>query len=245
MSKKVTISKRLEVVASFLPKDANFADIGSDHAYLAAYVCQDNKEARAVAGEVNVGPLENAKQTIKEYNLQDQIEARLGNGLQILEPGEVNQLVIAGMGGSLITSILNENKSVSLEMDQLILQPNVDAKKLRKWLDKHHYILITETIVEEQGHIYEILVAERGNSEHSPYKQHLKEKQLYFGPYLLQDKNHAFMKKWSQEKDKLERIVQQMKQAKQINEEKMKQFEIELAWMQEVLNNEENNNQAR
>ncbi|MFS0751420.1 tRNA (adenine(22)-N(1))-methyltransferase [Oceanobacillus sp. 1P07AA] len=245
MGKRVSLSNRLKKVASYLPGNANFADIGSDHAYLAAYVCQNNSDAKAIAGEVNIGPLESAKDTINEYGLKNQIDVRLGNGLEVIKQGEVNQIVIAGMGGSLITSILNQHKEISLEVDRMILQPNVDAKELRQWLDNHHYLLVAEEIIEEQGHIYEILVAEKDDSYKSPYNNLEKEKQLYFGPYLLQDKSDAFMKKWELEREKLARIVKQMKQAKQVDREKINQFTKELDWMQEVLNNEKNNLETR
>ncbi|BAC13897.1 tRNA (adenine(22)-N(1))-methyltransferase [Oceanobacillus iheyensis] len=245
MRNRVSLSNRLKKVASYLPENANFADIGSDHAYLAAYVCQNDPNAKAIAGEVNVGPLNSAKDTINEYGLENQIEVRLGDGLEVIRPGEVNQIVIAGMGGSLITSILNKQKNISLEVDRMILQPNVDAKELREWLDDQNYMLIMEEIIEEQGHIYEILVAEKCNSHQSPYSDLEKEKQLYFGPYLLQDRNDAFMKKWGGERDKLTRVVEQMKQARQMDRDKIDQFINELDWMQEVLNNEKNNMETR
>lgn len=245
MGKKVSLSNRLKKVASYLPVDANFADIGSDHAYLAAYVCQNNPNAKAIAGEVNMGPFNSAKDTINEYGLQKQIDVRLGDGLEVIRLGEVDQIVIAGMGGALIKSILNQHKEIALEVDRMVLQPNVDAKELRQWLDDHNYLLIMEEIIAEQGHIYEILVAEKDESYKSPYKDPEKEKQLYFGPYLLQDKNDAFMKKWEIEREKLERIVKQMKQAKKINQDKINLFKKELEWMQEVLNNEKKNMETR
>ncbi|GLO66597.1 MULTISPECIES: class I SAM-dependent methyltransferase [Oceanobacillus] len=245
MGKRVSLSNRLKKVASYLPENANFADIGSDHAYLAAYVCQNNPNAKAIAGEVNIGPLESAKDTINEYGLQNQIDVRLGDGLEVIRPGEIKQIVIAGMGGSLITSILNQHKEIALEVDRMVLQPNVDAKELRQWLDDHKYLLIMEEIIEEQGHIYEILVAGKDKSIKSPYNDLEKEKQLYFGPYLLQDRNDAFMKKWQIEREKLERIVKQMKQAKQIDHDKINLFTKELEWMREVLNNEKNNMETR
>src|SRR5690625_254647 len=100
----INLSKRLTTIATFLPSGAYFADIGSDHAYLPCYVCIHDKEARAIAGEVNEGPYNSACETVKAYELNNQIEVRLGDGLHVIDNEQIKQVVIAGMGGSLIRS---------------------------------------------------------------------------------------------------------------------------------------------
>lgn len=102
------LSERLQKIAKYLEDPVIFADIGSDHAYLPCYVCLHNNQAKAIAGEINKGPFLRAKQTVREYQLTAQIEVRKGNGLDVIEPGEVNQITIAGMGGKLIRDILTE-----------------------------------------------------------------------------------------------------------------------------------------
>lgn len=231
------LSERLQNVADFLPKGARFADIGSDHAHLACYICLKDSSAQGIAGEVNQGPYESAVKNVKKHHLESQISVRLGDGLEVIhEEDEVNQVVIAGMGGGLITQILNESKEKLAAIDLLVLQPNVDARRVRIWLLANKFVLLDERILEENGHIYEILVAARSGT--SPYHESILEKQLLFGPYLLHEKSPIFYDKWQEEAKKLERITGQMKEAKELETDKIKQFTKEINWMKEEVNND-------
>ncbi len=234
--KHIQLSKRLEKVASYIPQSAFFADIGSDHAYLPCYVCQYDAAARAIAGEVNEGPYQAAVNQVTQQELHERVEVRKGNGLEVLQPGEVELVTIAGMGGKLIRHILDNGKEKLKNVNRIIVQPNIDAKVIREWFIEHNYALVQEDILEEDGHIYEILVADRGNAL-APYTEE-KEKDLYFGPYLVQQQNRAFIKKWTHERDKLIKITGQMKQATQPDEEKIKQFQDRIEWIEEVIAHE-------
>lgn len=228
------LSQRLALVADYLPKGAHFADIGSDHAYLPCFVCLNDPEARAVAGEVNQGPYDSAKNEVEKHKLEDRIDVRLGDGLGVVDPGEINQVVIAGMGGPLIRDILEGGKDKLSEVNRIVVQPNIDARSLRRWFFQHDYTLIDETIVEESGHIYEILVAEKGDPS-SCYHQQIIEKEMWLGPFLLEKKTEAFIQKCKEEWKKKQYIVKQMKRATSPDEEKLKQHQKEMEWLEEVL----------
>lgn len=234
LQEPVKLSKRLKSVAKFLPAGVKFADIGSDHAYLPCYVCMKDPAALAIAGEVNEGPFESAKENVKIHGLETRVSVRLGNGLDVIEVEDrVDHVVIAGMGGALITEILHAGKAKLAQVDRLILQPNIEARKVRQWLYGNGYHLTAEQMLEEKGHIYEILVADRQGS--NPYDEAIMDKQFFFGPYLLKEKSPVFLKKWRMEKEKLTSIVIQMKKAETPNLEKIKQFTKELTWIEEVL----------
>jgi len=238
MHNKLKISNRLKQIASYLPKDAFFADIGSDHAYLPCYVCLQNSYARAIAGEVKSGPYNSAKETVERFQLQEAVDVRLGDGLTVLtKEDDVRQIVIAGMGGTLITQILEEGKEKLTHIERLVLQPNVNAESIRTWLLNHNFTLTDETIIEENGHFYEMLVADCG-VRHSPYNKNMLQKQLMFGPYLLKKRQNAFYQKWEAELKKLNDALQQMKQGTVKSGEKIIQFEQRVKWIQEVLNDE-------
>ncbi|HLR40133.1 MAG TPA: tRNA (adenine(22)-N(1))-methyltransferase TrmK [Virgibacillus sp.] len=234
----IKISKRLETVASFLPPGTFFADIGSDHAYLPCYVCLHDNQARAIAGEVNEGPYYSACKTVSDHLLADRVEIRLGDGLQVLKKDEITELVIAGMGGSLIKSILKDGSEKLHRVKRIIAQPNMEARNVRKWFLLNEYIITDEMIIEENEHIYEIIVADRKESQ-TTSKSALSEKELLFGPLLMTKKNPVFFKKWEMEKVKLETIIKQMKQASIQNEEKIARFKLELTWIKEVLQGDE------
>lgn len=226
----INLSERLQQAASYLSKGARFADIGSDHAYLPCYVCQHDPEAAAIAGEVSKGPYESAARTVASCGLDDRIQVRLGDGLTVLKPGEAEEVVIAGMGGTLIASILERGKDRLGSVQRIIAQPNVDARSVRRWLQKNGYRIVAETIMEEKGHIYEMMAANK-----SEEMVDLTEREALFGPYLLQERSAAFFNKWASEQMKLERVLSQMKQATEQNEEKKAQFLRELDWIKEVL----------
>ncbi|HAT55745.1 MAG TPA: tRNA (adenine(22)-N(1))-methyltransferase TrmK, partial [Lactobacillus sp.] len=120
------LSKRLAAVASYVPKSARIADIGSDHAYLPVYLAKRNQIAFAVAGEVVDGPFENAVSEIAAQRLTDKIDARLGDGITVLRPEDrIDTIVIAGMGGTLISDILERGWQHLSGQERLVLQPNV------------------------------------------------------------------------------------------------------------------------
>ncbi|HEX6593245.1 MAG TPA: class I SAM-dependent methyltransferase [Bacillota bacterium] len=229
---KIKLSKRLNTVASFLPKGTIFADIGSDHGYLPCYVCLHDPTARAIAGEVNKGPYQRAVKTVRSFQLEKRIDVRLGNGLAILQPGEVSEVVIAGMGGPLIRTILEDGEDQLLHVERIITQPNVDARGVRHWLTRNGYFITQETIVEENGHYYEIIVADK-QADKQQFK--LSEKKLLFGPKLLERKGNDFRRKWRHQYKKHCRVVEQMKRARSMPKEKIDQLKTEMEWIREVL----------
>ncbi|WP_059102646.1 tRNA (adenine(22)-N(1))-methyltransferase [Shouchella shacheensis] len=206
------LSKRLLHVARFLTEARVLADIGSDHAYLPCYLCLQQKEMRAVAGELNKGPYESAKAQVERLGLEEAIEVRRGNGLEVVCEGEAfDAVAIAGMGGPLIATILEEGKSKLTTVKRLVLQPNVAANAIRTWLRLNDWALVAEEILEEDGKVYEILVAERGDAD-SLYREEA-EKKVLFGPILLKEHNEAFQKKWSHELANWEKVLTQLERA--------------------------------
>lgn len=237
----IKLSTRLKTVASFLPPGAFFADIGSDHAYLPCYVCLHDNTARAIAGEVNKGPYQRAQETVDAYQLSNAIDVRLGDGMQVLEKDEVTELVIAGMGGSLIRDILKSGAEKQRQIRRIIVQPNVDARDTRRWLACNGFLITDERIIEENGHVYEIVVADSGSVK-TVSPSELQEKQFLFGPFLMEAKSPIFYKKWRLEQIKLQNVLKQMHQATVINQKKIEQFSLELQWIKEVLQDDKGDN---
>ncbi|MBP2241652.1 tRNA (adenine22-N1)-methyltransferase [Cytobacillus eiseniae] len=229
------LSQRLEAVANYIPKDARLADIGSDHAYLPCYAIKKEMAVFAIAGEVVEGPYQSAKRQVELEGLTDQIVVRKGNGLEVVEPGEVDCITIAGMGGTLIASILEEGKSKLGSVQRLILQPNISAISIRLWLLDHKWELISEEILEEDGKIYEILVAEAGDP-HKSYKELHKE--LLLGPLLLKNNSAIFKKKWQLELKNWQRILMQLEKAVESEETTQKRLELneKIQMVEEALN---------
>lgn len=219
----IKLSERLKRLAAWIPNGSILADIGSDHAYLPTYAIQEGKIIRAIAGEVNQGPYESALETVETIGLSESIDVRKGDGLQVLTKGEAQTIIVAGMGGSLIRSILDKDKDRLTASTTLILQPNNGEETLRDWLFREHWEIKNEYIIEEDGHIYEAMLAQKTDQ---PLK--FSPEDRLFGPYLRQEKNAIFIKKWKRELEKWERIYEGIlsNQTEDSSEKKQKLKEI-------------------
>jgi len=228
------LSQRLEAVANYIPKGSHLADIGSDHAYLPCYAVKKGLIPFAIAGEVVEGPYQSAKRQVRMEGLDEQIIVRKGDGLEVINPGEIDCITIAGMGGALIASILEEGKNKLESTKRLILQPNIGANSIRQWLLENGWELIAEEILEEDDKIYEILVAEKGDP-FKPYKELHKE--LLLGPFLNIQYTAVFKKKWRNELDNWQRILKQLEKAADSEETRLKKKELieKITMVEEVL----------
>ncbi|TDL82269.1 tRNA (adenine(22)-N(1))-methyltransferase [Peribacillus frigoritolerans] len=232
---EVNLSNRLKTVADYIPKNAVLADIGSDHAYLPCYALLNGLAASAVAGEVVQGPFQSAKKQVQKSGLEDVISVRLGSGLDVIDPNEVTCITIAGMGGALIEKILEAGKEKLAGVERLILQPNIHAHHVRKWLLGNGWELINEEILEEDGKIYEILIAEKGEAK-APYQHTALQKGLLVGPFLMEEKTEPFLKKWAQEIEHNRRILTSIESAALSpgNEAKKKELNDLIEMLEEV-----------
>ncbi|MFC4778504.1 tRNA (adenine(22)-N(1))-methyltransferase [Paenibacillus sp. GCM10023252] len=246
------LSKRLQRIADCVTTGSRAADIGSDHAMLPVYLLQSGKCPTAIAGELNRGPYEAAKKQAADAGLTQRLQVRQGDGLAVLLPGEADTVTIAGMGGSLMSDIL-ESGLLSGKLDgvkELVLQPNVGEDRVRAWLLKEHWWLQAEYILEEDSKIYEVLHAVRHPeaAEHNEalYSQSIlpleldeeSRKQLYLkmGPYLLQQPDPVLIRKWASERSKLERVVRQLGESElEEARQRAEQFRSELEQLEEVL----------
>ncbi|SDM82403.1 tRNA (adenine22-N1)-methyltransferase [Fictibacillus solisalsi] len=206
--KRDNLSLRLRTVAAYVHREAVMADIGSDHAYLPCYLILEHQVVYAIAGEVNEGPYQSALREVQAANLQNKISVRKGDGLDILSQNEADVITICGMGGQLISSILEKGKTKLEGVKRLVLQPNVGSDAVRKWLIKENWVLVHEEIIKEDGKIYEVLVADSDKME-QPYSEK-EELELLLGPFLMKEKNKAFVEKWKGELHQWEKILQQM-----------------------------------
>ena len=237
-----------------IPGHSRLADIGSDHALLPVAAVKSGRVVQAVAGEVNQGPFKAAAKQVAEAGLQDQIAVRRGDGLAVIEAGEVDVITIAGMGGSLIASILDNGLDKLGDVQLLILQPNVGEDILRRWLMEHGWLLTSEKILEEDGKIYEILTAVPEHEDERISSRMLYEDQewpvgngegtftvtsellLRMGPWLLKEPTSVLSDKWNSELDKLHGILESLSASKlESAEVKSRQLKQEIDQIKEVL----------
>ena len=203
------LSKRLQAVADLVTADYKLADIGTDHAYIPICLIQQKKIAEAVALDVNEGPLQRAEEHIRENGLEAEIETRLSNGFQALQPGEVRSAVIAGMGGGLVIRILTEGEEVVRKLEECILQPQSEIEKVRAFLLEKGYEFLEEDMVCEDGKYYPMMKAVSGRT---PGEIWTREEEM-FGKLLL-ERLHPVLYKYLQRELRIrEEISGQLKNA--------------------------------
>lgn len=231
------LSQRLKLVADLVPQGSRVADIGSDHAYLPAYMLLNHQIDFAVAGEVVKGPFENVQQEVTKHQLTGSLVPRLADGLAAIEADDhINVITICGMGGSLISQILDAHPEKLVGVKRLILQPNVGEGELRSWLVQHHYEIMTERLITEDDQLYEIIVAEPTQVPVA-YNQ----RELTFGPELIMHQGPVFQAKWQQEIDRLKQVISQIQNTKQPPVDKIKQYQAQVNLIQEVLTDDNRN----
>ena len=156
---KLPISKRLLLCTELITSCDTVADVGTDHGYLPVFLCRSGRIPSALACDINPLPLQSARENIARYGLSDRIEPRLSDGLREVRQTEVDDIVIAGMGGELIRDILSAAPWVKSPDKRLILQPMTHHEDLLKWLFENGFAILRQEAVLDEGKYYTVLSA--------------------------------------------------------------------------------------
>ncbi len=226
----IELKGRLAEIAGYVPQGSAIIDVGTDHAYLPIFLVQRGRCPRAVGVDIHAGPYKSAVEQVGLQGLQDRINIYLGDGLQPVQPGEGDVVTVAGMGGTTIVDILQAGERVLAQVNRLILQPMVAGASLRLWLMQHGWGIMEEQLVEEDGRIYEISVAERGTQ---PIPSEIM---LELGPRIVAKKDPLLPKLVGNRVEALEAVLAQLGKARSPGLE-VKQAEIrnKIRLLQEVL----------
>ena len=155
-----SLDNRLALCADFVRDGAKVADIGTDHAYLPVWLCRIGRCDTAIAADINPLPLERGIETINNSGLNNRIEARLSNGLKKISGEEADDIVIAGMGGELISQII-ENWEYSKDRSKhFILQPMTKSEELMRWLFANGFSVIKRDCCTAANKCYTVILAE-------------------------------------------------------------------------------------
>ena len=175
------LNPRLKLCADFVRIGSKMADVGTDHAYLPIWLAKNNLISKAIALDINALPLNSAKSNIIKYHVDNIVEARLSDGLENISSEEVDDIVIAGMGGELIANIINNANFPKNPEKNLILQPMSQAELLRRFLTKHNYFILDEKAIMADNKIYSVMSVKFCNEA-------IKTSTLY--PYIGKLENH-------------------------------------------------------
>lgn len=222
---------RLNTLAKMVDPGSRVADIGTDHAYLPIELVKNGKIDYAIASDVAEGPLENAKNDIAAAGLTEQIETRLGSGLEtVTHADQIDTVVIAGMGGKLMTDILDRAWSKDAQFKTLVLEPNIGEAGVRNWLMMHNYKIISEKLIAEAGHTYELIKASLTEEKHE-----MTEKEIFFGPFIVREKNPVFYQKWQGQLAYNEKLLKNLNKARNKDEDRINEVEHNIQLIKEEL----------
>ena len=225
------LSKRLYAVAGLVTEGASVADIGTDHGYVPIYLVESGIASKVIALDVNQGPLNRARMHIVGHGLGDRIETRLSDGLAMIRPGEVDTVIASGMGGPLTIRILQEGKEVADQLNALILQPQSEICRVRRFLTENGYRIEQEDMVLEDGKYYPVMRVVHGTKE--PYE----EWEYLYGKRLLEARHPVLLEFLKRELHIKESILEQLagRSGSESARERAKEICREREWIQKAL----------
>lgn len=159
MPKPPRLDARLSMAALHVREGSALADIGSDHGMLPVYLVLGGKISRAICADINEKPLAKSRELVELYNLSGKIQCVLSDGLSAISPGDADDIVIAGMGGDLIASIIGRAAWLKDPGKKLILQPMSMPERLRRYLFGAGFEITAEDGVNAQNRLYTVMSA--------------------------------------------------------------------------------------
>lgn len=196
----MNLSDRLIKISEFVKKDTKILDVGTDHGYIPIYLVENKISKDIIASDISADSLKKTTELVEKKELQGNIDSRLGNGLEVIDPFEVDGVIMAGMGGILIQKILEKNKEITDSIKYFIFQPMIASKELRQYLSQNNFKIIDEELSKEGDKFYEIIYAEKGCEK-------LKDEIYYEISEILIEKNHNLIKEFIKNKIKLTKSV--------------------------------------
>lgn len=202
----IHLSKRLQAVAGQMLSGGVAADIGCDHAFVSIYLVSAGKASAAIAMDVGSGPLERAAAHIQEAGLEDRISLRLSDGMDKLEAGEADTIIISGMGGALIERILRAKSEVLQSAKELVLSPQSENYKVRYCLHEMGFQIAAEQMVKDKGKYYVIMRAVPGSEHYSDPVEYT------YGKCLMESEDPVFWEYMKREEKRVWGILEQFPQ---------------------------------
>lgn len=215
------LSKRIQRVADNVLSGGVVADIGCDHGFTSIYLIRHKKVTKAIAMDINEGPLERAKEHMLSYGVEEHMELRLSDGLQMLDADEADTLLISGMGGALICQILEAKEEVTKSAKELVLSPQSEIFLVRKCLHGMGFCIAHEEMLLDQGKYYVVIRAVKAKEKEK--EQYQREEDYIYGHCLIEDKDPFFIGFLKKEEKRVRRILEGMAQ-KTLSANAMKQY---------------------
>ncbi len=198
------LSKRMKLAADMITKGSRVADIGCDHGYVSIYLYKSGIAPLCIASDINKGPLEAARKNTELFDAKG-VELRLSNGLEKYKSGEVQSILITGMGGSLMADILSDGAEVVRSALEIVLEPQSEYECVRKSVNELGFYIVDEEMIVECGKYYPVMRAVRSKNV-----KKLQKYELLYGPCLIKKKNPVLKEYLEREKKRLNGIIDEL-----------------------------------
>lgn len=223
------LSLRMKQVADMVEPCRVIADVGCDHGYVSIYLIEQDIAESAIAMDIRPGPLARARENVARKGMQNQIQCRLSDGLEGLNIGEADTIIIAGMGGPLMIGILERGLAKGQRINTLVLQPQSEIPEVRRYLHSVGYELVQEHMLYEDGKYYTVMKAK----QQRPVLWNPVEYE--YGKYLLKERSEVLYQYLRKEHQQLMDLKAKLK--KQNTEKAQKRFQelsVCLEWNREA-----------
>ena len=167
--RNLRLDKRLTEVVSLIDANDSVADVGCDHGKIAVSAYEKTGN-RVIATDVSAPSLMKAQRLAFELGLDEEISFRVGDGLNVISPEEVNTAIIAGIGGNEIIKILQNSR---LELEKYILVPHQHSEELCRYLLENGYGILRDYILECEKKFYRFFVASKTRSLYLMYSEQM------------------------------------------------------------------------
>ncbi len=196
------LSERMLRTAGFVSRGNRTADVGCDHAYTSIYLVEQGIAPQVIAMDVNAGPLARAGENVRKFGMEERIFLRLSDGLEKLQPGETDTILIGGMGGPLMERILSAYPEKVAGVKELVLQPQSEIAGFRRFVQSIGFRITEEDMLFEDGKYYTILRAEHGMEE--PWT----EEEYLYGKYLRKEAYPVLREYLAQERETIGAVLE-------------------------------------
>ncbi|KUO51450.1 MAG: hypothetical protein APF76_13890 [Desulfitibacter sp. BRH_c19] len=225
------LNVRLATIAKYITPNSLVVDVGTDHALLPIFLIQNNLACKIIGVEINQGPFLKARKNVSTLGLEKDIELRQGDGLEPVLNEQVDVVVIAGMGGKSIVEILKRGASLLKDVKKIILQPMNGCELVRNYLFYTKGLKISdEDLVKENNRLYEIIIAEPGQS------QEFDDILIEIGPMLYSKRHPLFPVLLERKIQRYRKIANNMDKSNKITaKDKMKYYDAKANCLEKVL----------
>lgn len=189
--------KRLSAILDEIDSCDTLADVGCDHGLTCLFALKYGKANSVIACDISAPSLKKAQVLLSESGYENVSDFRVGDGLSVIRDNEADTVVISGMGGREILSIMQDSFRHN---STFILSPQSEVQEVRTWLVENGYHIFTDKIVESHDKFYPIIKTSKGKDSYT-------EIQYKYGRDNLRDLSEDFIKWADYEIERARRII--------------------------------------